>query len=159
MTRIRIHSSCTSLFAALVMGVLSVLMFGACSSNPVGRECFIGTDAGTDQETVIASPALECQSRTCLHIAGKTPDLCTGECSSDDDCDKSPESPCKGGFACVVPVFVGPFCCQKQCVCRDYIQIPDGGVADNDVCDSNNEENECCNLAGRRGNPKYPQCK
>ena len=58
MTRIRIHSSCTSLFAALVMSVLSVLMVGACSSNPVGRECFSGTDAGTDQETVIASPAI-----------------------------------------------------------------------------------------------------
>jgi hypothetical protein len=92
-------------------------------------------------------------------VAGKTPDLCTAECSSDDDCDKSPESPCEGGFACVVPVFVGPFCCQKQCVCRDYIQIPDGGVAPNDVCDPNNSENECCNLAGRRGNNDYPQCK
>ena len=72
--------------------------------------------------------------------------------------DKSPESPCKGGFACVVPVFVGPFCCQKQCVCKDYIQIPDGGVADHDVCDPSKAVNECCNLSGRRGNPMYPQC-
>jgi hypothetical protein len=155
MTRIRIDT----VLRSLLVSVFSVLILGACSNNPVGRICFIGADAGTNQETVIASPALECQSRTCLHVAGKTPDLCTGECSSDGDCDKSAESPCKGGFACIVPTFTGPFCCQKQCVCKDYVAIPDGGLAENAACDPNKKENECCNLENRRGNPDYPQCK
>jgi hypothetical protein len=154
MTRIRLVAPTVVFWVS----ALSVLLVGACSTNPVGRICFIGNDAGTDQETVVASPALECQSRTCLHVAGKSPDLCTAGCSSDDECDKSPESPCAGGFACVIPVTVGPFCCQKQCVCRDYIVIPDGGVATPDVCNSANPDNECCNLDGRRGNPDYPAC-
>ena len=48
MTRIRL--------VGLMVCALSVLMVGACSNNPVGRICFIGTDAGTAQETVVASP-------------------------------------------------------------------------------------------------------
>ena len=150
MTRIRL--------VGLIGCALTVLMFGACSDNPVGRICFIGADAGTEQQTVIASPALECQSRTCLHMQNHSPDLCTGSCSADSDCDKVAESPCNGGFACIIPVTVGPFCCQKQCVCRDYVVIPDGGLADPATCDSANADNECCNLPGRRGNPDYPQC-
>jgi hypothetical protein len=79
---------------------------------------------------IVASPALECQSRRCLRWQGQSdsdPDLCTAECGGDGDCDRSPESPCAKGFECMVPVVVGPFCCQKMCVCRDYLAIPDGG--------------------------------
>ena len=86
----------------------------------------------------IAAPALECPSRTCLHFPqdeGATPpmgaqyaDMCTAECSGDDDCDKVSESPCVSGFTCAVPVVVGPFCCRKMCICRDFLIIPDGGV-------------------------------
>jgi hypothetical protein len=138
---------------------LLLLLLGACNENPVGRICFIGNDAGTDQQNIIASPALECQSRTCLHVSGGQHDLCTGECSSDDDCDKSPESPCVGGFECIVPVTVGPFCCKKMCVCRDYLIIPDGGLPDPAACDGNNPINECCNLPGRRDDGvMYPAC-
>jgi len=137
---------------------LSLVGLAGCSENPVGRVCFIGADADVGGQNIVASPALECQSRTCLHMAAKSPDMCTGECSSDDDCDKVPESPCAGGFACVVPVTVGPFCCKKMCVCKDYLVVPDGGVAEPAACDSANSDNECCNLSGRRGNPDYPQC-
>jgi hypothetical protein len=143
---------------SLLAFAIAATVSAACSDNPVGRICFIGVDAGTNQQNIVASPALECQSRTCLHMSGKSPDLCTGECSSDSDCDKSPESPCAGGFACIVPVTVGPFCCKKQCVCRDYIVVPDGGVAEPAACDSANPINECCNLSGRRDNPMYPGC-
>ncbi len=150
MTRIRI--------VAFAVCALSALMVSACSENPVGRICFIGADAGTGQQTVVASPALECQSRTCLHMQSTAPDLCTGECSSDDDCDKSPESPCKGGFTCAIPVTVGPFCCKKMCICKDYVEVPEGGIAVPAACDSANADNECCNLSGRRDNPEYPGC-
>ncbi len=137
-----------------------VALAGACKSYPVGRECFIADigDAGADQ-TIIASPALECQSRTCLHIEGTAADLCTGDCNADSDCDTDPASPCKSGWACEIPVVVGPFCCRKECVCRDYLAIPDGGtVPTPSACDPSNSVNECCNLAGREGNAAYPMC-
>jgi hypothetical protein len=150
----------TRIASLLPFVVIAALSLGAsaCSDNPVGRVCFIGADAGTGQQNIIASPALECQSRTCLHMAGRSPDMCTAECSSDSDCDKVPESPCDKGFACIVPVTVGPFCCKKECVCRDYLVVPDGGIQDPAACDSANAANECCNLQGRRDNPMYPGC-
>ena len=56
--------------------------------------------------------------------------LCTAECESDSDCDRVPESPCMTGFTCGVAVTVGPFCCRKFCICKDYIVIPDRGTLD-----------------------------
>jgi hypothetical protein len=116
------------------------------------------------------SPALECQSRTCLHIGGQPTgsDMCTAECSSDDDCEKVPEADCDRGFICAVAVEVGPFCCKKFCQCKGhagdiYVTIPDGGLPDPAGCESNNPINECCNLSGRRDDSDearmlYPQC-
>jgi hypothetical protein len=136
---------------ALALGAM------ACGGEPVGRICFIGVDAGNAQQAVIASPALECPSRTCLHqprqgelpMGSEYADLCTAACDSDDDCEKVPESPCVTGFTCTVPVVVGPFCCRKLCVCKDYLLIPDGGLALPAACDPNNDTNTCCNLPGR----------
>ena len=159
-------------FANLVKrnNFLAVSLFGlvlvgssGCKENPVGRQCFIPTQEadGGVPVTVVGAPALECQSRTCLHIATKTPDLCTGECDSPDDCDTSPESPCKGGFTCMVPVVVGGSCCKKLCVCKDYLGLADGGMPPPEpaACDPDVAANECCNLSGRRNNPtKYPVC-
>lgn len=149
----------TRLAATLLAGVFAALFMTGCPENPVGRKCFIGDlDGSTDFQNIIASPALECQSRTCLHIAQKQPDLCTAECETSEDCDKVPESPCMGGFSCIVPVVVGPFCCKKMCVCNDYLPALDGGVPTPAACDPNNAINECCNLSGRRDNPEYPHC-
>jgi hypothetical protein len=56
-------------------------------------------------------------------------------------------------------VTTGAFCCQKFCICKDYIMLPDSGELGTPAgCDPNNGENECCNLAGRRGNAAYPRC-
>lgn len=140
-----------------VILVACVGMFlAACSENPVGRKCFIGLDAGAESQAVIASPALECPSRTCLHVplTGQLPpdseyaDLCTATCESDSDCDRVPESPCQNGFTCAIPVVVGPFCCRKMCICRDYLQIPDGGVPTPAACVPGVPGNTCCNLPG-----------
>ena len=152
-------------FGVCAVGVLFVGLLGACSENPVGRKCFIGSDAGSGStQSIIASPALECQSRTCLRVPlqaelpeGSTySDLCTAECSSSDECDRVPESPCVTGFTCSVPVVVGPFCCRKMCICKDYLIIPDGGIPAPAACDPANEDNKCCNLAGRGS---QPQCQ
>jgi hypothetical protein len=139
--------------------LLSLASLFACSEIPVGRQCFISADAAPPNQTVVSSPALECQSRTCLHLANQSPDLCTGECSTNEDCVADDTTTCEGGFVCTVPVVVGAFCCKKMCVCSDYLTIPDGGMpATPAQCDPTNTANECCNLEGRRGDPDYPQC-
>ncbi len=144
--------------------VTVALVASGCEENPVGRKCFIGTDAGNSGQSVVASPALECPSRQCLHYpkdTGKIPpldkdnnpaqysDMCTAECSGNDDCDKVPESPCVSGFTCTVAVQTGPFCCRKMCVCKDFLLIPDGGIPTPAACDPDNPANECINLPGR----------
>lgn len=149
----------------LILTITVGLTVAACSDNPVGRKCFIGADAGTESQSIIASPALECPSRTCLHVpldTGKElpegseyADLCTAECSSDSDCDRVPESPCQSGFTCAIPVVVGPFCCRKQCICKDYKIIPDGGLPVPAACVPNVAGNTCCNLPG---NESLPNC-
>jgi hypothetical protein len=147
---------------SLVLALAAAMGLFACEKNEVGRICFIGADAGNESQAIIASPALECSSRTCLHqpLSGQLPaesvyaDLCTAECTGDDDCDKVPESPCVNGFTCAVPVVVGPFCCRKMCICRDYIQVPDGGIPVPAACDPSNAANTCCNLPGRGDQPQ-----
>jgi hypothetical protein len=146
-----------SLAYSLSLSVV-VIAFGAmgCDKTEVGRQCILPGlgDAGVT-ETVVGSPALECPSRTCLHVAGTSPDQCTAECGSDDDCHGASLTPCEGGFVCAVPVVVGPFCCQKFCICKDFNPSVDVPAS----CDPANAINECCNLEGRPGNPTYPRCK
>ncbi len=151
--------------ALVAIAATLALLGSACSENPVGRKCFIGADAGSASESIIASPALECPSRTCLHVPlqrelpekSEYSDLCTAECTDDDNCDRVPESPCQTGFTCAIPVVVGPFCCRKMCICKDYLIIPDGGtLPPPKSCEPSNPNNSCCNLPGRED---YPNCK
>jgi hypothetical protein len=143
-------SAAASVFLFLLLLLGLGLSMGACRGNQVGRQCILPSlgDAGASQ-TVVGSPALECQSRTCLHIAGASPDLCTAECDSADDCEASAETPCHTGFVCAVPVVVGPFCCKKFCICKDFNPSLDLPAA----CDAANANNECCNLPGREDRP------
>ena len=87
---------------------------------PSGRLCSIGQDAA-GLGTVIASPALECPSRTCLHVAGATTDQCTARCEDAEDCVASAESACAAGFTCQAVVAAGPFACETFCVCADRV--------------------------------------
>jgi hypothetical protein len=146
----------TRLASILALVVLALSATG-CPTNPVGRQCFIGGDAGSGS-TIVSSPSLDCQSRTCLRYQGHE-ELCTGSCESDDDCDKEGEA-CEGKFVCIVATVVGPFCCKKLCVCEDHIVGNfDGGVPTPTACDPTIETNECCNLEGRRGAGGPVQCQ
>ena len=152
--------------------VLGLVLGAACTANPVGRICDLGTALPEPSEVVVASPSLDCVSRTCLREPQNNPSpppgsmnpsgtngLCTAECSSPDDCERVPESPCKGGFTCGVAVTVGPFCCKKFCICKDYIVLPDNGIpTEPKACDASLPANECCNLPGRDNNAMYPAC-
>ncbi|MGE0871217.1 MAG: hypothetical protein AB7P03_21815 [Kofleriaceae bacterium] len=157
----------------VVVGCLLWLGFVAgCTDNPVGRICDLGTDMPVATEVVVASPSLDCVTRTCLRVplSRELPEgssfpmgnngLCTAECSEDSDCDRVPESPCTGGFTCGVAVTVGPFCCRKFCICKDYVVVPESGqLATPLACDAGNPNNACCNLSGRVGNAQaYPLC-
>jgi hypothetical protein len=102
---------------------------------PVGLPCNLGTgDAGVTVPEAIYNPqALECASRICIKPAAvqsaavDTTALCSSSCSQDSDCSgqlRDPTNPndkrCASGFACTTPFVVGPICCQKMCVCKDF---------------------------------------
>ena len=151
----------------VVLGVLlSIAAFG-CTDNPVGRICDLGAATPQVSEVVVASPSLDCVSRTCLRVplsrelppGSQFPQgnngLCTAECSADADCDRVPESPCITGFTCGIAVTVGPSCCRKFCICKDYIVVPideDGNEAlpIPAACDPLNQATDCRNLDGRQ---------
>jgi hypothetical protein len=159
------------LLAALVL--LASVVTG-CTDSPVGRKCDIGEQTPNPLDVVVASQSLDCVSRTCLRYPPKRalppgsdpPEtnigLCTAECSSSDDCDRVPESPCVLGFTCGVAVTAGPYCCRKFCICKDYVVLPASGELDVPKgCDATEPKNACCNLEGRRGstNPDYRLCQ
>lgn len=146
------------------VGLCAALAVGGCSGDPVGRICDLGTATPQPSEVVVASPSLDCVTRTCLRVPltnelppgsmypGGTSGLCTAECEADSDCDRVPESPCITGFTCGIAVTVGPFCCKKFCICKDYVVVPDSGELDTPMaCDATNSDNTCCNLSGRAG--------
>jgi hypothetical protein len=159
---------------AVLVALMSIAALSTgCADNPVGRLCDLGAATPQANEVVVASPSLDCVSRTCLRVPptrvpppGSIPPtgnsgLCTAECSSDDDCDRVPESPCVTGFTCGVAVTVGPFCCRKFCICKDYVVVPPdkGELPIPKACNASDNENACCNLAGRQNNAAYPLCK
>ena len=94
---------------------------GQQTGGQVGRVCDPGTTA--PNETVLASPALDCESRICLAIASSTPPMCTATCVDDNDCSEAVESACPVGFTCAPVVSVGPFACENVCVCSDRVPI------------------------------------
>jgi hypothetical protein len=118
-------------FAIALLGLVT----SGCEDKHIGRVCSLDTaDAGaptTGTSSTIQGQAVECPSRICLlpqmQQQTNTGPLCTATCSSDDDCsdgettsdNNSPQ--CKHGFACIVATTVGSFCCEKMCVCKDFI--------------------------------------
>ena len=136
--------------------LLGLVVVVGCASEPVGRLCDLGSQPPNPHDIVIASPSLDCISRTCLRVpppdelppgsvfpAGNT-GLCTAECTADEDCERAEGSPCTTGFACRIAVPVGPYCCRRMCMCRDY-----GLPIEPAACDPANPDNTCPNLPGR----------
>jgi hypothetical protein len=151
-----------------------LVLLGACSSNnhhsiPVGDVCNYGAPATSPNQVILAS-ASSCNGGACLRFplqrelpAGASYNgdvgLCSAVCEDEGDCFRIPESPCVTGFACGIVQTVGPACCQKYCVCKDYILLPESGEPPvPQACDAANPANACCNLDGRVGNPDYPNC-
>jgi hypothetical protein len=141
-------------FSLATLGVVVLALGGACENKHIGRPCQIGTqppDGGASGGgfATITSPALECPSRICIlpadmHNAGTLNDgaLCTYSCSSDSDCSDAEtgdmsnpsDTRCKTNFLCVWPTTIGPFACQKLCVCHDFLVEPQGGFQKPAAC-------------------------
>jgi hypothetical protein len=104
----------------------SALVFLGCLAgcNPdVGRPCTNPTSTTVPVGgALVASPALECESRLCLienqSIQRQT---CTEQCTSTAQCqaDTLTTNSCSSGFVCAVATVVGSFKCRMLCVCKD----------------------------------------
>jgi hypothetical protein len=106
------------------------------NDQAIGRACDLSFTPSSDQGAYNAS-ASECPSNICLkpvldlsraELTPSTGPTCTAECSQDSDCEgelrdsANPEDRrCKSGFTCAVPFEVGPLCCRKLCVCKDFL--------------------------------------
>jgi hypothetical protein len=138
-----------------VCGLLAIAALPACEDQHVGRMCFIQRSTGEGTNVVVNPQALECPSRLCLHYpkdqnasAESSLDLCTAECSSDADCEgetSNSAGACKTGFKCAWPVQVGPLCCKRLCICKDLLNLPDGGTINTpSVCEPSAENKAAC---------------
>ncbi len=119
-----------------VLTALAVLALAGCSQDSnvhLGAPCALGFDAGATQATYTADVP-ECASGLCLKPAIEnymdrgTGPYCTTTCSSDSDChgerrdgNDRLDHRCISGYACAVAFAVGPLCCQKLCICKDFL--------------------------------------
>jgi hypothetical protein len=137
------------LLCTLLSAVVGAALF-ACNPNSIGRPC-VNPGGQAVKGVQISSPALECPSRLCLiepagassgNVSGADDGgfraTCTARCNSDSDCDPETTQSCKSSFVCAVATQVGPFCCQKVCICKDDLSSsnsdPDGGVKTPAAC-------------------------
>jgi hypothetical protein len=114
----------------------------------VGGLCDPGTVRVSQNQSVFNAAAPECPTGLCLW-PGIDPGaarpittgaLCTAACNSDADCEgavlgdpaTTNDTHCKSGFACAIAFEVGPLCCKKLCVCRDF--HPDGALPPPQSC-------------------------
>jgi hypothetical protein len=124
-----------SLLAGFMLAI-AALGNTSCEDKGIGRPCDVLTDASASQG-VFNSEALECPSRICLkpvqdptktELTPATGPYCSASCTQDSDCSGQTRDTtnlsdrrCKGGFVCGVPFVKGRLCCQKLCLCRDFL--------------------------------------
>jgi hypothetical protein len=91
-----------------------------------GLEEVLSSDG--DANVVLEQEATDCPSKLCLYypdtsapLDGPETPLCTALCSSDSDCPGSTPL-CPGGFRCEVAMELGPFACQKMCICAAALE-------------------------------------
>lgn len=140
-----------SLLGLLVLSAVALFGNTGCEDKAIGRPCDVLTDAGRGQ-AVFNAEALECPSRICLKpvvdATAKMPPIettayCSASCSQDSDCEgqtrdetNANDKRCKYGFACGIAFVRGKICCQKLCLCRDF--LPEGGSQTPIACTSGN---------------------
>jgi hypothetical protein len=130
-----------SLLGALVLAAVAVGNTG-CEDKGIGRTCDVLTPF-EDNQAVYNPEALECPSRICLKPVQDqtrppqdppTGPFCSATCSQDSDCEpwqgrdrsKADDRHCVNGFLCGIAFVRGPLCCQKLCLCKDF--LPSSGA-------------------------------
>jgi hypothetical protein len=123
-----------SLVSAIGLAIVALGNTG-CEDKAIGRPCDVLTDAGPVQG-VYNSEALECPSRICLKpvvqqgASGSvdTGPYCSASCSQDTDCEgqlrdktNANDKRCRQGFTCGIAFVKGKICCQKLCLCKDFL--------------------------------------
>jgi hypothetical protein len=128
-----------SLAGTFVLAALALFGNTGCEDKAIGRPCDVLTDAGNSQG-VFNSEALECPSRICLkpvvqpNVTLPTPPTgayCSASCSQDSDCDPNQQRDrgnpldhrCTQGFTCGIAFVKGSICCQKLCLCKDFLNV------------------------------------
>jgi hypothetical protein len=139
-----------------ILAVFAVFALAGCSqdNSELGRPCTLGFDAGPVQ-AVYNSQAPECSSSLCLKtvlnssIDYETGPYCTTTCSDDSDChgqkrdgNDPNDHRCASGYVCAVAFVVGPLCCQKLCICKDFLS-PRGVVTPPNCESGASGQNRC----------------
>jgi hypothetical protein len=139
-----------SLLGTLVMAAVAAGNTG-CEDKHIGRTCDVLTPY-EDNQAVYNSQALECPSRICLKpvqdqtapsLNPPTGPFCSASCSQDSDCtpfeQRSNNDPtdrhCSAGFTCGIAFVKGPLCCQKLCICKDFLPLT--GLPSPVACEGN----------------------
>ena len=127
--------------APLSVGVVDIGTVGEDSGvdqpgGSVGVPCDDLAPSAGPSQAVFDYEALECQSRICVKPAVQagvaetvsTTAYCTKECVQDSDCDgqardqtNPSDTRCRTGFVCGIEFAVGPLCCMRLCVCKDFL--------------------------------------
>lgn len=102
----------------------------------VGMPCDDLFPSASPSQTVFDYEALECRSRICVKPAVQagvaeavnTTAYCTEECVQDSDCvgqtreqTNPSDTRCQTGFVCGIEFAVGPLCCMRLCMCKDFL--------------------------------------
>ena len=132
---------------------------GSGPAVPVGQPCDLLADAGP-QQAVYNNQAPECPSGLCLKPVQQvavaqvvdTAAYCASQCLTDNDCagaTRDPNDPsdkrCRSGYACGVAFVVGPLCCKKLCLCKDFLGY--NGLQTPLACDPAQNQGPVCQAA------------
>jgi hypothetical protein len=144
-----------SLFRSF-FAVYALMLLGGClqeSNAELGKPCNLGFDAGSWQASYNAQAA-ECASSVCIKqvcastSTTDTAPYCATTCFSDSDCNgqrrdgKNPDDHrCVHGYTCGVAFAVGSLCCQKLCLCKDF--LGEQGVTPPPNCGSGDGQGHC----------------
>jgi hypothetical protein len=146
----------TSLAVPVFFFVFFLGCGGGSSVNPpgifravgIGRPCDLSASAQPSQ-TVYNASASECPGHLCLkpvvQVGATMPNpptgaTCSAECDQDSDCageerdvSNALDHRCVKGFACGIPMVVGPLSCKKLCLCKDFVS-PTTGLTTPQAC-------------------------